>query len=156
MLLIVSCLRVGRALRGVKRPNFSFCKVRNLCYQINDNKDIMVNIDNKAPKINELDFKIEMNKGLIERYPVELLAVTELKSNIANNKLESDLDLQIENLPKISEGIVNPENIKDIPNNLKELVSKSFDFKELDQKFYAFIKILFISRKQISNKDYMF
>jgi hypothetical protein len=52
--------------------------------------------------------------------------------------------------------IINQEFIKDIPNNLKEIVPKDFDFKEWDQKFYVFIKILFISRKQISNKDYIF
>ena len=57
----------------------------------------------------------------------------------------------------LSEGIINQEIIKDIPNNLKDTVTKKdFDFKELDQKFYAFIKILFINRKEISNKDYMF
>ena len=56
----------------------------------------------------------------------------------------------------LSEGIINQEIIKDIPNNLKDIVTKDFDFKELDQKFYAFIKILFINRKEISNKDYMF
>ena len=70
--------------------------------------------------------------------------------------LNKNEDMKIENLLKISEGIINQEIIKDIPNKLKEIVPKDFEFKELDQKFYAFIKILIISRKQISNKDYMF
>ena len=70
--------------------------------------------------------------------------------------LNKNEDMKIENLLKISEGIINKEIIKDIPNKLKEIVPKDFEFKELDQKFYAFIKILIISRKQISNKDYMF
>ena len=82
--------------------------------------------------------------------------VIELKSNIGNFNLESKLDMKIENLPKLSEGIINQEIINDIPNKLKELIPKDFDFKELDQKFYAFIKILFISKREISNKEYMF
>jgi hypothetical protein len=59
--------------------------------------------DNKTPKFNELEMKIEMNKVWIESEKVN--EVNEVKSNIANLNLESDLDMKIDNLPKIYEGI---------------------------------------------------
>jgi hypothetical protein len=51
---------------------------------------------------------IVMNKGLIA---IDKVEVIEVKSNIANFNLELDLDMKIENLPKISEGIINQEII---------------------------------------------
>ena len=51
--------------------------------------------------------------------------------------LESSFD--IDNLPKISEGIINKDVIKDVPGNLKRYVPAGFNFNELDQKFSNFI-----------------
>jgi hypothetical protein len=68
--------------------------------------------------------------------------------------LETSFD--IDSLPKISDGIINKDVIKDVPDNLNSFVPGEFNFNELDQKFSDFIKFLFISRKNITKKKFKF
>jgi hypothetical protein len=46
--------------------------------------------------------------------------------------------------------------IQNVPLNLQRLVPSGFHFKELDHKFSAFIKFLFISRKHLTKKKFKF
>jgi hypothetical protein len=127
-----------------------------------DNFNTMVTTNNILKREDNLRFnkffyrkfalsKIIFNKNMNKNN--EIINNHFFKNEFIINKF-NNYKFNFNQLPKLSEVLINKEFLSNIPDNFINIVGKDFNIKVMDDKFYNLIIFLFISKKYISKMNF--